>query len=313
MGGLQFSFSISVLHTTTVAISNIFFCSRLTPGLICRILAFHIPTFPFLNPHQTAGKPSPSLQLLRYLYINCERIWSYFTREAAREAEEKCESSRCHLKNTSSFTWMQTQVPQRIPFIPREAGTARACPANSPSRYLCSLAWPGAALTRPEPPQWTTRGRKYSQKQLAKALAQPTPCLYLLRGLDSVQILERKKNRKCFTCYLIWSSCSEQLLVPGEPCGSGQVPREGSAAAAGGCVGPGRAHLQFPRDFTQHELSLQQNIPISAVSPVLSHTQGRQIELVSISKSWRNNLHISKLWNLLPEDLLRTLKHLPDI
>lgn len=43
---------------------------------------------------------------------------------------------------------------------------------------------------------------KYSQKQLAKALAQPTPCLYLLRGLDLVQILE-KKNRKCFTCYLI--------------------------------------------------------------------------------------------------------------
>lgn len=80
-----------------------------------------------------------------------------------------------------------------------------------------------------------------------------------------------------------------------------------------GYVGPGKAQLQLPRDFTQHDLSLQQNIPISAISPVLSHAQGRQTELVSISKSRRTNLRISKLWNLLPEDLLRTLKHLPDI
>lgn len=52
-----------------------------------------------------------------------------------------------------------------------------------------------------------------------------------------------------------------------------------------GCVGPGKAHLQLPRDFTQHDLSLQQNIPISAISPVLSQAQGRQRELASISKS----------------------------
>lgn len=182
-------------------------------------------------------------------------------------------------------------------------------PAQQTAPAGICAAWPGPGQLS----QWTTRGRKYSQKQLAKALAQPTPCLYLLRGLDSVQILERKKNRKCFTCYLIWSCCSEQLLVPGEPCGPGQVPLKAQQLLPEGCVGPGRAHLQFPRDFTQHQLSLQQNIPISAVSPVLSHTWGRQIELVSISKSWRNNLHISKLWNLLPEDLLRTLKHLPDI
>lgn len=52
-----------------------------------------------------------------------------------------------------------------------------------------------------------------------------------------------------------------------------------------GCVGPGKAHFQLPRDFTQHDLSLQQNILISAVSPGLSHAQGRQIKLVSISKS----------------------------
>lgn len=52
-----------------------------------------------------------------------------------------------------------------------------------------------------------------------------------------------------------------------------------------GRVGPGKALLQFPRDFTQHDLSPQQNIPIPAVSPVLSQAQGRQIELVSVSKS----------------------------
>lgn len=209
-------------------------------------------------------------------------------------------------------TW-NTQGPQTIPFIPRAAGTARACPANSPSRDLCTSAWPGQLSLGRSRRQWTTRGRKYSQKQLAKALAQHTPCLYLLRGLDLVQILE-KKNRKCFTCYLIWSSCSEQFCARGAgPVVQDRSHQEGSRAAAQGCVGPGKAHFQFPRDFTQHDLSLQHNIPISAISPVLSHAQGKQIELVSISKSWRTDLHISKLWNLLPEDLLRTLKHLPDI
>lgn len=134
--------------------------------------------------------------------------------------ENVCESSRSHLNNASSFTWVQTQVPQRIPFIPRAAGSARACPANSPSRCLCTSARPGQLPHgRGHSRQWTTRGRKNSQKQPATALAQPTPWLYLLRGFDSVQILE--KNRKYFTCYLIWSSC---WAVPGEPCGSGQVP-----------------------------------------------------------------------------------------
>lgn len=52
-----------------------------------------------------------------------------------------------------------------------------------------------------------------------------------------------------------------------------------------GCVGPGKAHFQFPRDFTQHDLSLQQNIPISAISPVLSQAQVGQTKLVRISKS----------------------------
>lgn len=81
------------------------------------------------------------------------------------------------------------------------------------------------------------------------------------------------------------SSCSEQLLCLGSP-----VVRTGPTGKAQEllpqrCVGPGKAHSQFPRDFTQHDLSLQQNIPISAISPVLSHAQGRQIELVGISKS----------------------------
>lgn len=202
---------------------------------------------------------------------------------------------------------MQTQVPQTIPFIPREAGL-RCLP--SPTRYLCTSPGPGQLPHGRSRSQQRTRGRKDSQQQLVKALTQPPPCLYLLRGLDLVQISEKKKkSRKRFTCYLVWSCCSEQLPVPREPCGSGQVSHKGSA----GACGARQAQLQLPRDFTQHDLSLQQNIPISAVSPVLSHAQGRQIELVSISKSWRTNLHISKLWNLLPEDFLRTLKHLPDI
>lgn len=59
----------------------------------------------------------------------------------------------------------------------------------------------------------------------------------------------------------------------------------GSGAAARGACGAGKAHFQFPGDFTQHNLSLQQSIPIPAISPVLSHAQHRQIELVSTSKS----------------------------
>lgn len=107
-----------------------------------------------------------------------------------------------------------------------------ACPANSPTRYLCTSPGPGQLLHSRSRSQQRTRGRKDSQKQLVKALTQPPPCLYLLRGLDLVQILE-KKSRKCFTCYLVWSCCSEQLLVPREPWGSGQVSHKGSAGVCG--------------------------------------------------------------------------------
>lgn len=211
--------------------------------------------------------------------------------------ESVCESSRCHLKNTGT---------SNDSIYPQGGRDCPCLPSKQPQQGF--VPGPGQLSLGRSRRQWTTRGRKYSQKQLAKALAQHTPCLYLLRGLDLVQILE-KKNRKCFTCYLIWSSCSEQFCAQAALwCRTGPTRK-----AHEGCVGPGKAHLQFPRDFTQHDLSLQHNIPISAISPVLSHAQGRQIELVSISKSWRTDLHISKLWNLLPEDLPRTLKHLPDI
>lgn len=161
--------------------------------------------------------------------------------------ESVCESSRSHLKNASSFTWMQTQVPQTIPFIPREAGTARACPANSPTGICAPRPGPGQlshgrSHSRQSRWQWT-RGRKYSQKQLAKALAQPAPCLYLLRWLDLVQILE-KKNRKCFTCYLIWSSCWEQFLVPQD-----RSHREGWRAAARRVCGARQSTFPVPQGF----------------------------------------------------------------
>lgn len=74
-------------------------------------------------------------------------------------------------------------------------------------------------------------------------------------------------------------------------------------------MGPGKAHhLQFPGDFTQHDLSLQQNSPIPAISPVLSQAQGRQMELVSVSPE-------ELTFTLLSFGICfqKTLKHLPDI
>lgn len=163
---------------------------------------------------------------------------------------EVFESSRCHLKNASSLTWMQTQVPQTIPFIPREAGL-QCLPSKQPHQVFVHLGLArGSSRTAGATPgnerQEVERSHRSS---FAKALAQPPPCLYLLRGLDLVQILEKKKNRKCFTCYLIWSCCSEQLLVPGEPCGSGQVSHKGSAAAARGVWGARQSRAPAPQGF----------------------------------------------------------------
>lgn len=153
VGGLQFSFSISVLHTTTVAISNIFFVLDKHLGYLQN------PGFSTF-PHLSLSKRSPAQLENQVPPCNCCFIWTLIVRgfdatshgRQHKRLRRKRESSRCHLKNTSSFTGMQTQVPQTIPFIPREAGTAPACPANSPSRYLCTLAWPRAALTQLEPP-----------------------------------------------------------------------------------------------------------------------------------------------------------------
>lgn len=117
--------------------------------------------------------------------------------------ESVCESSRCHLKNTGT---------SNDSIYPQGGRDCPCLPSKQPQQGF--VPGPGQLSLGRSRRQWTTRGRKYSQKQLAKALAQHTPCLYLLRGLDLVQILE-KKNRKCFTCYLIWSSCGAGQVPPG--------------------------------------------------------------------------------------------------
>lgn len=53
-------------------------------------------------------------------------------------------------------------------------------------------------------------------------------------------------------------------------------------------MGPGKAHFQFPRDFTQHDLSLQQNILISAISPVLKSLTGQADKIGELSVSPKN-------------------------
>lgn len=111
-----------------------------------------------------------------------------------------------------SATW-KTPVPslgckhrylKRFHLSPGRQGLPVPAQQTAPAGICAPWPGPGQLSLSRSCRQWTTRGRKYSQKQLAKALAQPTPCLYLLRGLDLVQILEKKKNRKCFTCYLMW-------------------------------------------------------------------------------------------------------------
>lgn len=56
VGGLQFSFSISVLDTTTVAISNIFFVLDKHLGYLQNPGFSHSHISPFLNPHQHSWK-----------------------------------------------------------------------------------------------------------------------------------------------------------------------------------------------------------------------------------------------------------------
>ena len=90
--------------------------------------------------------------------------------------------------------------------------------------------------------------------KLAKPLAQPTPRLYLLRGFNSVQTLEKKNNRKCFICYLINFLLEMNSSVPGEACGSDKfTPRGLTLSCYQWCVwaqAKHTPHFQFLRDFT---------------------------------------------------------------
>lgn len=153
-------------------------------------------------------------------------------------------------------TW-KTPVPslgckhrylKRFHLSPGRQGLPLPAQQKAPAGICAPWPSPGQLSHGQSHQQWTTRGRKYSQKQLAKALAQPTPCLYLLRGLDLVQIL-KKKNRKRFTCYLMWSSCSEQFLCPGSPVVQDRSHWGGSLAAATGVCGARLSTFPVPQGF----------------------------------------------------------------
>lgn len=107
----QFSFSISVLHTTTVAIGNISFWINTWADL--QNSGFSHWHLSFLNPHciNIARNRYTSLHLHCFNSTSCRSILWYFTwvrRWHMRLSRSVCESTWCHLKNTSSFSWMQT-------------------------------------------------------------------------------------------------------------------------------------------------------------------------------------------------------------